>query len=337
MIVSMKLVTFSIETVLGTFSRIGALAGDSDGYVVDLNACYAWFLAQQKDPQPQRLAGVIVPPDMLAFLQMGERAMEAAEMSIAFFDSVFDAPENAPKGVNNATILFDLNEVTLKTPLPNPNLYRDFYTFEGHVATGFKKRNEPVPDEWYEMPVYYKGNHRSFIGTDETVTWPEYAKILDYELEIACIIGKQGKNISVEEAGDYIAGYAILNDFSARDVQKKEMKCRLGPAKGKDFCTAVGPYLVTKDELADIRNLKAVARVNGEIWTDSTTSEGHFSFEQMIAHASKEETLYPGDVLGSGTVNNGCGLEHGNWLKDGDVIELDVEGLGVLRNTIVKR
>ncbi|HEY9745926.1 MAG TPA: fumarylacetoacetate hydrolase family protein, partial [Oculatellaceae cyanobacterium] len=186
----------------------------------------------------------------------------------------------------------------------------------------------------YKAPVYYKGNPHNVIGPDETVIWPSYSRLMDYELELACIIGKPGRNIPVEKAHEYIAGYAIMNDLSARDAQKHEMLCRLGPAKGKDFATVVGPWLVTADEVKEPRNLRMTAKVNGELWSEGNSGTSHWTFEQMIAHASKEETLYPGEILGSGTVGFGCGLELGRWLQSGDTVELEIDGLGILKTQV---
>ena len=213
---------------------------------------------------------------------------------------------------------------------------RDFYAFERHVKTGFEKRGEPMPAEWYEMPVYYKGAHWSIIGTDEDVHWPSYTEKFDYELELAVIIGRQGRNIPEKNAREYIAGFTVMNDFSARDIQRKEMKVRLGPAKGKDFATAIGPVLVTPDEIGDPYSLAMRARVNGEIWSEGNSGSITHSFEKMIAFASMEETLYPGDLIGSGTVGGGCGLELDRWVRDGDVLELEIEKIGVLRNRVVR-
>jgi 2-keto-4-pentenoate hydratase/2-oxohepta-3-ene-1,7-dioic acid hydratase in catechol pathway len=203
------------------------------------------------------------------------------------------------------------------------------------VANGAKRRNEPINEAWYKMPVYYKGNPTTLIGHEEPVTWPHYTRRFDYELEMACIIGKKGRNIPVEKAHEYIAGFAVMNDFSARDIQKGEMMCRLGPAKAKDFATAVGPYLVTPDEAGDVRNLQMIARINGETWSEGNTGTCHWTWEQMIAHLSMEETLYPGDVLGSGTVGFGSGFELDRWPQPGDVMELEIENLGALRNQVI--
>src|SRR5207249_8982967 len=154
---------------------------------------------------------------------------------------------SVPEGIREETLLYSRGEVKLEAPLPNPTSLRDFYAFEEHVKKGFEKRGEPMPREWYEMPVYYKGAHQNIIGTDQDVLWPSFTEKFDYELELAAVIGKEGRNIKAEQARDYIAGFTVMNDFSARDVQRREMKVRLGPAKGKDWCTAIGPVLVTPE------------------------------------------------------------------------------------------
>jgi 2-keto-4-pentenoate hydratase/2-oxohepta-3-ene-1,7-dioic acid hydratase in catechol pathway len=192
-----------------------------------------------------------------------------------------------------------------------------------------------MPPEWYEIPVYYKSGHQNIIGTDEDVRWPSFTEKFDYELELACVIGKRGTNIKAEHAAEYIAGFTVMNDFSARDIQRREMKVRLGPAKGKDWCTALGPWLVTPDEIGDPYNLEMVARVNGEEWSRGNSKSLYWKFEQMIEFASQDDTLYPGDVLGSGTVGTGCGLELDRWVQRGDVMELEIERIGVLRNRVV--
>ncbi len=233
------------------------------------------------------------------------------------------------------TSLSEPSEAVLCTPLPNPASLRDFYAFEEHVKAGFAKREGPVPPEWYEMPVYYKSGHHNLIGTDANVIWPSFTRRFDYELELAVIIGKQGRNIPAERAGEYIAGFTIMNDFSARDVQAKEMKVRLGPAKGKDWCTAIGPWLVTPDEIGDPYNLRMTARISGELWSEGNSRSIHWTFAQMIEFLTKDDTIYPGDILGSGTVGTGCGLELDRWVRRGDVIELEIEKIGVLRNRVV--
>ena len=228
-----------------------------------------------------------------------------------------------------------LDEVRLLAPLPNPASVRDFYAFEDHVKKGFEKRGEPMPPEWYEIPVYYKSGHHNIIGTDSDVRWPAFTQKFDYELEIAAVIGKQGTNVKAADARKYIAGFTVMNDFSARDIQRKEMKVRLGPAKGKDWCTALGPYLVTLDEIGDPYSLAMTARINGETWSTGNTSSMYWKFEQMIEFLTWDDTIYPGDVIGSGTVGGGCGLELDRWVQRGDVMELEIEKIGVLRNRVV--
>lgn len=230
---------------------------------------------------------------------------------------------------------YKLDEVRLLAPLPNPASVRDFYAFEDHVKKGFEKRGEPMPPEWYEIPVYYKSGHHNIIGTDSDVRWPAFTQKFDYELEIAAIIGKQGTNVKAADARKYIAGFTVMNDFSARDIQRKEMKVRLGPAKGKDWCTALGPYLVTLDEIGDPYSLAMTARINGETWSTGNTSSMYWKFEQMIEFLTWDDTIYPGDVIGSGTVGGGCGLELDRWVQRGDVMELEIEKIGVLRNRVV--
>ena len=213
---------------------------------------------------------------------------------------------------------------------------RDFIAFEQHIKTVREQRGADIPDVWYQMPVYYKGNYRSLLGHDQQLTWPRYSQQMDYELELACIIGKEGIDIPGDEAETYIGGYAVMNDWSARDIQFEEMAVGLGPAKGKDFATSVGPWLVTPDEF-NPSDARMTARINGELWSEGNIGQIHWSFPKMITHVSMDEVLYPGDILGSGTVGGGCGLELDRWLQPGDVVELEVEGIGVLRNRVVRR
>lgn len=331
----MKLVTFEVSTVVGRFQRLGALLQEMD-YILDLNAMYTWWLAQEGMARPERLADVVIPPAMRGFIEGGEHSLEAARKLLAHVQTEWNLQEAVRfKGENGENLLFHRSNVKLLTPLPNPNALRDFMTFEAHVKRGYERRGQPMPEQWYRFPVYYKGNHRTLIGPDEPIIWPRYTQKLDYELELACILGKQGRDIAEGEAGRYIFGYAVLNDFSARDIQMDEMICRLGPAKGKDFATAVGPYIVTADEIPDPRNLRMTARINGEVWSEGNSGASHWTWEQMIAHVSNEEDLYPSDILGSGTVGGGCGYELDRWIQPGDTVELEIEGLGKLRNTIM--
>ncbi|HEY2935129.1 MAG TPA: fumarylacetoacetate hydrolase family protein [Gaiellaceae bacterium] len=220
---------------------------------------------------------------------------------------------------------FPLEEVRFLAPVLYPPSVRDFYAFEQHVKTARAARGLEVPAEWYEIPVFYFSNPAAIFGPDDVIPYPEVTEELDYELEVAAVIGAEGR----------IGGFTVMNDWSARDLQRKEMRVGLGPAKGKDFATSIGPLVVTADELGD----EMVARVNGEERSRGRLSDMHFSWEQIREQAARNTVLRPGDILGSGTVGTGCILElgDGRWLQPGDVVELQVEGIGVLRNTVGPR
>jgi len=271
--------------------------------------------------------------DMLALIDGGEAALQEARTI-----------EKSPKA------FAALSSVKLLAPVPEPRQMRDFLCFEMHLRqaranrylfTG-GERGDPakteIPQVWYDQPVYYKCNRFSVVGTGHDVRWPLNSKMLDFELEFGIFLGKGGVNIKKEKAGGHIFGFCIFNDVSARDIQMREMQGQLGPTKGKDFDTGnvMGPWLVTADEVEDPYNLTMVARVNGEEWSRGNSGTMHHKFEDIIAHVSTDETVYAGEFFGSGTVGNGCGLEHGRFLKVGDVVELEIEGLGVLRNKFVK-
>ena len=194
-----------------------------------------------------------------------------------------------------------------------------------------------IPQTWYERPIFYKPSRFGVIGTETDVEWPAFSERMDFELEFGFYIGKPGKNIPKERAREHIFGYTIFNDFSARDEQTKDMPGQLGPGKGKDFdgSNAMGPCVVTADELKDPYALTMAVRVNGEEWGRGTSADMHWKFEDLIAHTSRSETLHTGEFFGSGTVGNGCGLEHMRFLKPGDTVELDVEHIGILRNRLI--
>jgi 2-keto-4-pentenoate hydratase/2-oxohepta-3-ene-1,7-dioic acid hydratase in catechol pathway len=225
----------------------------------------------------------------------------------------------------------------LLAPL-RPRSMRDFLTFEGHMNNALTRMGRPIPNEWYEVPAYYKGMPDTVIGPDEEIPWPAYTQKLDHELELAAIIGRQGKNLSKEHALDYVFGYTIWNDMSARDVQTRELPIGMGPAKAKDWdgSNVLGPCIVTADEL-DPYNVYMVVRVNGEVWGEDTSAHMHHTFADMIAYASQAQTLYPGDVFGSGTAAGGSGIELDRWLQEGDIVEMEIEGIGLLRNRIGRK
>jgi 2-keto-4-pentenoate hydratase/2-oxohepta-3-ene-1,7-dioic acid hydratase in catechol pathway len=221
---------------------------------------------------------------------------------------------------------YPLDQVTLLAPTPVPPSIRDFFAFEQHVATARRNRGSEVPKEWYEFPVFYFTNPAATCGPDADIRYPEGTGELDYELEVAAVIGKN----------EEIAGYMVMNDFSARDIQRKEMRVGLGPAKAKDFATSFGPVLVTRDEF-DGTEATMTAKVNGEERSRGNLADMHYSWRQILDQARRNTNLRPGDVIGSGTVGSGSILEHndGRWLTRGDVVELEIEGLGTLRNRII--
>jgi 2-keto-4-pentenoate hydratase/2-oxohepta-3-ene-1,7-dioic acid hydratase in catechol pathway len=221
---------------------------------------------------------------------------------------------------------------TLLAPLPRPTTLRDFMLVEEHVRSSFGE----VPEAWYEIPVYWKGNPDTIFGPDAEVPWPRYTEKLDFELEVGAVLGRPAWRVTVEEAERCIAGYTIFNDWSARDIQFREMTVGLGPGLGKDFASSLGPCLTTPDAF-DIATARVAARINGETWAEGDLGSLRFSFAEVISHLSQEQPLQPGDVLGSGTVGRGCGLELDRWIAPGDVVELEVSGIGVLRNTVGPR
>jgi 2-keto-4-pentenoate hydratase/2-oxohepta-3-ene-1,7-dioic acid hydratase in catechol pathway len=228
-------------------------------------------------------------------------------------------------------------DAVLRAPL-RPRTLRDFLAFEGHLLNAFKNLGREIPREWYEVPAYYKGLPDTVIGPEEEIPWPAYTSQLDHELELAVVIGAPGRDISAADAPKHIFGYTLWNDMSARDVQRRELPVGMGPAKAKDWdgSNVLGPCIVTPNEI-DPSDLRLTVRINGEVWGSDTTAHMHHSFATMIAYASQDLTLWPGEVLGSGTAATGSGLELDRWLAPGDVIELEAEGIGVLRNRVGPR
>ena len=290
-----------------------------------------------------------IASSMNNFLQMGESAMEKAKN---IEESIINGNSNL-KGIS-------LTEIKLLAPVPNPASCRDAYAFRQHVATARRNRGVDMIPEFDQFPIFYFTNHNAILGpTDEIVCMPDHMQKLDFELEAAIIIGKKGRNIKAKEADDYIAGYLIMNDMSARGLQMEEMKLNLGPAKGKDFCTIIGPYLVTKDELVDKKvetakghngntySLKMKCWVNGELLSEGNMKDMNWTFAEIVERCAYGADILPGDVIGSGTVGTGCLLELNGthklenpdyepvWLKDGDIIEMEIEGLGKIKNKIV--
>lgn len=333
----MRLLSFRTISPDGPVQRAGALLEGDPGAAVDLTTAYYGYLLDRGGIEPaaaRRIAHALAPPDMVAFLEGGEHSIEAARHALDWAASAggFTA--------DGACVLHDTATLDWLPPVPRPPLVRDCLAFEEHLKKFLKiVGSDTVPVVWYDVPIYYKASPLSLVGHGADVEWPQYSSLLDYELEFACVIGRSGRDIPQGEARRYIAGYTVFNDFSARDVQGKEMTGLLGPAKGKDFHTgnAMGPVLVTPDELPDPYSLTMTARINGQVWSEGSSSAMHWRFEDMIAYISRSEVLRPGEIIGSGTVGGGSGLEHGRFLSPGDVVELTVEGIGTLRNRIVRR
>lgn len=277
------------------------------------------------------------------------------DSTLAIIKGGDEAKARAKALLDAAEIRVPLNEAKLHAPVLVPEQIRDSMLFEKHVQQAMERivmMRKPVlgplmvklgmvkvAPTWYQIPIYYKSNRFSVNGPEGDVIWPRYSQVMDFELEFGFFLGKGGKNIKPSEAREHIFGFTIFNDFSARDAQSIEMQSMLGPCKGKDFDTgnSMGPFLVTLDEIGDPYALRMQARVNGETWCDSNSSTIHHKFEDLLARVSSDETVYPGEFFGSGTVGDGCGLEHGRYLKDGDVVELEVEKIGILRNRVLRQ
>jgi 2-keto-4-pentenoate hydratase/2-oxohepta-3-ene-1,7-dioic acid hydratase in catechol pathway len=284
---------------------------------------------------------------MLALIDAGEAALERAA-------DVFD------KHGKDETLSIATAEADILAPIPEPRQMRDGMSFplhilqapRGQLKLAARAKNdmaelarieaEPLgelPEVYRKQPIYYITNRFSVRGTNTTVKWPRYSQVMDYELEFGIVTRNKGANISAAKARDHIFGYTIFNDFSARDAQRIEMEGRLGPAKGKSFDggNVMGPWIVTPDEIGDPYKLQMEARVNGKMRSQGVTEGMLFSLEEIIAHVTKDETLMPGEFIGSGTVGNGCGLELGWYLEHGDTIELEVEKIGILKNRVERQ
>ena len=285
-------------------------------------------------------AGVVGPDDTVTPFAGGDASATGAQAELVAAAAAARPPD--PVGDPCA-----LGSVRLLAPVGAPPSIRDFYAFEAHVATARAGRGLEMDPDWYEQPVFYFTNPAAVHGPEEDVVIPAGTSAMDYELEVAAIVGVECRDVDADGWLDVVAGFTIMNDWSARDLQQREMRQGLGPAKGKDFATSLGPVLVTPDELHDAASGRPraamVARVDGDEWSRGDLGDLHFGWGELVAHASRHTVLRPGDVLGSGTVGTGCILElaatHGDdrypWLRPGQVVECEVEGIGVLRNRVV--
>lgn len=305
----MRWCSFTNDDLTG--ARLGALRErDGEEWLLDVAS---WAASRELES----------PPDLVDLVE----ASEATQRRVT--ELVETAHEDSPGWLRPSS-------VRLLAPLRAPNSLRDFLAFRDHVERGAARRGTPVPEPWDRIPVYYKGNRRSISGDGDEVRWPSYTEKLDYECEVAAVVGRGGRDFTEDEARAAIFGYLVMNDWSARDVQRDEMACWLGPAKAKDFNTSFGPVIVTADEWDPEDDHAMTVTVDGEVWSRGTTAGRRWTFAQMLAHVSRGEDVYPTDVLGSGTFGGGCGLDLDRWLQPGQTVVLDVEGLGTLTNTVVR-
>jgi 2-keto-4-pentenoate hydratase/2-oxohepta-3-ene-1,7-dioic acid hydratase in catechol pathway len=296
---------------LGGAGRLGALRErDGEEWLLDVAS---WAASRE----------ATAPADLVDLVE----ASEATQQRVT--DLVASANGDAPGWLRPSS-------VRLLAPLRAPNSLRDFLAFRDHVERGARRRGSAVPEPWDRIPVYYKGNRRSISGDGDEVRWPSYTERLDYECEVAAVVGRAGRDWDEAEAEAAIFGYLVMNDWSARDIQRDEMACWLGPAKAKDFKTSFGPVLVTADEWDPEADHAMTVTVDGEVWSTGTTAGRRWTFGQMLAHVSTDEDVYPTDVLGSGTFGGGCGLDLDRWIAPGQTVTLAVDGLGSLTNTVVR-
>ncbi len=325
----MKLISYTTKKK----DRLGIFVNEK---VFDLNECGIGL-------------GLEIPSRMNKFLRGGEEMMNNAKQ--------VEEAIIAGKITSNV----ESSDIKLLSPVPKPTSTRDGYAFRQHVATARRNRGVDMIPEFDQFPVFYFTNHNAVFGEGEIKVEEDHLQKLDFELEVAAVIGKKGKNVPVEEADSFIAGYMIMNDISARVLQMEEMKLNLGPAKGKDFATSFGPWLVTPEELEEFKietpngnkyDLRMTAKHNGKLISDGNMKDMNWTFAELIERASYGVRIFPGDIIGSGTVGTGCYLELNGtwaleakakgkdftpiWLKDGDEITLEITGLGILKNKIVK-
>jgi 2-keto-4-pentenoate hydratase/2-oxohepta-3-ene-1,7-dioic acid hydratase in catechol pathway len=295
-----------------------------------------------RDSEGRERTGVVAGDDVHA-LEPGIRLIDLLGGGGEGLSAAGDRASSDPAEV------LPLVSVRLLAPVPRPPSVRDFYAFEQHVRTARQRRGLDMDPDWYELPVFYFSNPVAVMGPFDDVAVPPSSSALDFELEVAAIVGLGGADLDPAAAERHIAGFCVMNDWSARDIQRREMKLSMGPVKGKDFATTMGPYMVTVDELDPIRKGKAfdltmLARVNGEEYSRASLADIYWSFGEMLAYASRGTEVVPGDVIGSGTCRTGCILElslvHGEdrypWLKPGDLVELEVEHLGRIASTVVE-
>jgi 2-keto-4-pentenoate hydratase/2-oxohepta-3-ene-1,7-dioic acid hydratase in catechol pathway len=300
------------------------------GHLLDLNQGYAHLLAERVDRcRARALAAAIVPANLIDLLAGGSLSADAVAQTIDALSP--DAADPDAVTAFGAAVGYRVDAVRLLAPLPQPTSLRDCSAFEEHVRTVSRGT---VPAEWYDRPTYYKGNPASVVGTGADIVIPQGVDRLDYEVEYAVVIGRAGRDISEADAASHIAGFTVFNDVSERRGQFQEMRAGLGPAKSKDADgrSVLGPYLVTPDEWDPAKPHAMVARVGGSERSRGYADTIHYSVEQIISYISASEALRVGDVIGTGTVGGGCGLELRVYPQAGELVEIDIDGLGVLSN-----
>lgn len=308
-----------------------------DGFVVDVLRA-AIFMNEEKHESEY----LEIPSSL-------HTCLEDWEPNLTKLEKLQDALENEPIAdsmANNQHVAQPETSVQLLPPITNPSTFRDFYAFEQHVKAARKLRGLDIHPDWFKIPIFYFSNPNALYGHGAEIPYPKNTEELDFELEFAVIIANGGQDVKADDADRLIAGYTICNDWSSRNLQREEMPLSLGPAKGKDFATSFGPYMVTPDELADAWDddgklqLRMTCHVNDTLISDGNTNGLYHSFPTMIERASLNANLVAGDYLGSGTVGTGCILElrpenTGGWIKQGDIVRMEIECLGVLENKIV--
>ena len=324
----MRLFSYALSTALGQNARVAAET--ADGRSADLTLALELMLVRQRGLGPEAagsIARAVAPPRMLDFVRGADYTLDAARAALDWAAGSGDGEE-----------AFRTTVGARRLPvLPDPPLLRDFMAFEEHLKNIYPRLGREIPPEWYNIPVYYKGNPGSLGADGDEIRIPPGCEAFDFEFEFAAVIGRGGADIAPERAMEHVYGFTIYNDFSARDLQAREMSVGLGPAKGKDFRGGhvFGPVLVTRDEIPDVYALAMTATVNDEDWCRSTTGSMHWRFEDMIAHASRGEDLRVGEIFGSGTVGGGSAAEKGRSIGSGDRVRLTVETIGTLENRVV--
>ena len=337
----MKLATFRVETSIGPFDRFGVVilnggvndtiinSRENKGIVLDVNFIFAAMENSKGIDNCNERANIFCPSNLAAFSSLYLNDFSSLDKLIDWISNNKDS-----RGPRGETLAWSLEDVSLMPPVSTVPVLRDFAAFEDHLENTFGKMGLKIPPAWYEQPTAFKGNPTTLFGHDVEVPWPRYTDKLDYELELAVIIGKPALNIEESKASEHIMGYTLLNDFSARDTQRGEMNVSTGPYKGKDFAWGLGPWVVTPGEFGDPADLKMAVRIDGEVWANSTPGPMKWTFPEAISYTSQDEPLQVGEVLGSGTVNNGCGFEIDRWIKPGSVVELEADRIGVLRHIV---